>query len=875
MQDHKQIVQKWQKLWNEKKLFKTKDKSKKPKFYCLEMFPYPSAYGLHMGHLRNYSIGDTIARYKRMSGYNVLYPMGFDAFGLPAENAAIKYNTHPKEYTEKAMASMESSLKRIGLSYDWQRKIATCHAEYYKWNQYFFLKFLEKGLAYRKKAPINWCSSCNTVLANEQVEEGKCWRCENKVEIKELEQWFFKITEYADQLLNDLDKLHWPERIKLMQKNWIGKSEGTEVQFKLVDSDKSLSIYTTRIDTLFSVTFLVIAPEHPLVEELVRGTEKEKEVSEFVRRIVIEEKFTRAAEEKEGLFTGKYVINPATDEKIPIWIANFVLMDYGTGIVMADAHDKRDFEFAKKYNIPLKRVLKPQEGPDAEQPIEGYGVLYNSGQFDGLTSEEAIPQIQNWLTEKGSGKKTINYKLRDWLISRQRYWGTPIPIIYCKACGMLPVLEKDLPVKLPDNVQFTGKGNPLLSSEIFVNVECHQCGGEAKRETDTMDTFVDSSWYFLRYVSPKEKKFAFDTEKAVYWLPVDQYIGGAEHAVMHLLYARFFAKVLRDLGCVKIDEPFSNLFNQGIVHKEGQRMSKSKGNVVTQEEVEEKYGIDTARLFMLFVAGPDKDIEWSDEGVQGAYRFVNRLLTLYDKPRNDKSSRAVESKINFLIKTVTEQLLNFELNKAVVVLMGFADYLEKQENAPTKILENYTLLLAPFIPHIAEELWEKLGNKQFACTQKWPKFKVKKIKPEFEYEEEFIAKIIEDVNEVLKLIKMEKPNKITIIIADKWKTEFYQQLKKEMGITKNAGELIKSLMHTPSLRKHGENVIKFVPKFVQSPGDIPAIILKSKKERMLLESSKEQIAKKYGCSVEVVEENKSSEGKAKQALPGKPAIVIA
>ncbi|MBS3124724.1 leucine--tRNA ligase [Candidatus Woesearchaeota archaeon] len=869
--DHRAIAAKWQEKWSKLNLFRTKDKSKKPKFYNLEMFPYPSGYGLHMGHVRNFSIGDTVARYKRMRGFNVLYPMGFDAFGLPAENAAIKDKIHPKEYTEKAMEGLRKSLKRVGLSYDWKRELATCHPEYYKWNQYFFTKFFEKGLAYKKKAPINWCPSCGTVLANEQVVDGKCWRCEGKVEVKELEQWFFKITDYAEELLKDVEKLAWPDRIKAMQRNWIGKSEGTTVQFKVAETNKLLPVFTTRVDTLFSVTFLVIAPEHPLVAELIRGAQKEKEVQDFVRRVVLEEKFDRAAQdkEKEGLFLGKYAINPGTNEKIPIWIANFVLMDYGTGIVMADAHDARDRLFAKKYNLPLKKVLKSEDGQDTDE----YGILYNSGEFSGLRSEEAIPKIQEWIKSKGAGERTVNYKLRDWLVSRQRYWGTPIPIVYCQKCGTVSVPEKELPVKLPEQVEFTGKGNPLANTLSFVNTKCPNCKSPAKRETDTMDTFVDSSWYYLRYCSPRNKKVAFDAEKVKYWLPVDQYIGGAEHAVLHLLYARFFTKALRDLGMLNFDEPFTALFNQGMVLKNGEKMSKSKGNIVSQEEVEQKCGIDIARLFMLFVAGPGKDIEWTEEGVQGSVRFMQRLECVFEKPRGEKTDKVVESLLNSLVKKVTLCIESFELNKAIVELMAFADALEKRELISAKVLEVYALLLAPFIPHIAEEFWEKLGKKRFVCTQKWPKANDKKINPALEYAEKIIALFVKDVQDVMTLAKVQKLSEISLFVAQKWKHRLYAQVKKLLDSTRNPGEILKALMQTP-LRKQGETVTKIVPKLVQDESRIPEFVLGQRKELQIFEQAKQRLEKLFGCTVRIIKEQDSNEPKAKQAMPGKPAILV-
>ncbi|HLC55926.1 MAG TPA: leucine--tRNA ligase, partial [Candidatus Nanoarchaeia archaeon] len=641
MNEFNKIEKKWQNLWEEKKTFKTRS-SKKKKFYNLEMFPYPSGLGLHMGHARTYCIGDCYARFKRLQGFNVLYPMGYDAFGLPAENAAIKEKTHPKIYTENAIKNFRKQLTELGLSYDWDKSLATCYPDYYKWNQWFFLKFYEKGLAYRKKAPINWCPKDQTVLANEQVIDGKCWRCETKVEVKQLEQWFFKITDYAEELLKDIKKLDWPEKIKLMQENWIGKSEGTLAKFKLKDSNEYLEIFTTRIDTLFSVTFLVMAPEHPKVLELVKGTSYESKAKEFINKIVLTEKFTRTAEdkEKEGFFTGRYAINPATNKEIPIYLANFVVMDYGTGVVMANAHDERDVEFSKKYNIPLIQVLKHKDNSDLDKDevYTDYGILKNSDQFNNLKSEEAIPKIQSWLQSKNLGKKTIQYKIRDWLISRQRYWGTPIPIVYCDKCGIVTVSEKQLPVLLPENVKFTGEGNPLLNSDKFVNVKCPKCKSKARRETDTMDTFVDSSWYFLRYTSNKEKKAPFKKEAVKHWLPVDTYIGGAEHAVLHLLYARFFTKVLRDMKLLSFDEPFLRLFSQGTVTKNNVRMSKSHGNVVSQDEIVNKYGIDTARLYLLFVSSPDKDLEWNDEGAEGAFRFINKFYSLYNEKHSPISN---------------------------------------------------------------------------------------------------------------------------------------------------------------------------------------------------------------------------------------------
>jgi len=777
MREHypfKKIEKKWQDYWGKKGQFKVKEDPKKKKYYLLEMFPYPSG-KLHMGHMRNYVVGDTLARFLRMKGYNTLYPMGYDSFGLPAENAALQNKTHPAEWTRKCISDMRKQQEKMGLSYDWDRLVITCQSDYYRWNQWIFLKFYERGLAYKKKAPINWCPSCKTVLANEQVEDGKCWRCESRVEIKDLEQWFFKITEYAEELLKDLEKLeNWPERVKLMQENWIGRSTGTLVNFRLKDSDKTLPIFTTRPDTLYGVTFMTMACEHPLVLELVEGTKYEKEVKEFINRVILEDRFTRTAEdkEKEGVFIGRYAINPLTNEEIPIYVANFVLLEYGTGIIMAvPAHDQRDFEFAKKYNIPIKQVIIPIT--DHRSPItdlkEAYtepGIMVDSAQFTGLNSEEAKGKITTYIEEKGWGKRTVQYKLRDWLISRQRYWGTPIPIIYCEKCGMIPVPEEDLPVELPQDVKFTGKGNPLKDCQEFINCRCPKCKGKAKRETDTMDTFVDSSWYFSRYCSPNYDKEPFDKKRIDYWMPVDQYIGGIEHAIMHLLYARFFTKALRDIGLYKIDEPFKRLFCQGMVVKDGAKMSKSKGNVVSVDEITNKYGADTARLFILFASPPEKDLEWSAEGVEGSFRFLNRVWKLVNhlpsypvtqfktgKPANRQTGELSQEEKNLrrithkTIKKVTEDIeKRFHFNTAISAIMELVNALHlavnqlpsypvtqfktgRPANRQTieEAIEAVVLLLSPFAPHICEELWEILGNRPSIGQRNWPTYDPKAI----------------------------------------------------------------------------------------------------------------------------------------------------
>ncbi len=766
--DFNKIEKKWQKKWEQEKIFQVKEKKSKKKYYVLEMYPYPSASYLHMGHVRNYTIGDIYARFKRMQGFQVLYPIGYDSFGLPAETAAKKQGIHPKKYAEKAIKKIMQYQKSLGNSYDWSRIIASHDPEYYKWNQYFFIKMFEKGLAYRAKSPVNWCEKCKSVLANEEAEGGKCWRCGNEVIKKDLEQWFFKITDYADKLLADLNKINWPEKIKIMQKNWIGKSHGTEIDFETETNTKKQKwpVFTTRPDTIYGVTFMVISAQHPRLMELVTK-DNEKNIKEFVKKCK-KAKTPKEVEslEKQGVFTGSYAINPLTNEKVPIWAGNFVLADYGSGMVMAvPAHDQRDFEFAKKYKIPIKVVIQPETFElNAEKMIRAYtaeGRLVNSDDFNRWHNKEAIQEITKHLENKKLGRKTMQYKLRDWLISRQRYWGTPIPIIHCEKCGAVPVPEKDLPILLPENINFKSKKNPLNLSEKFVNVKCPKCNSPAKRETDTMGGFMDSSWYFLRYCDPKNKKQAFDNKKVDYWMPVDQYIGGAEHAVMHLIYARFFVKVLKDLKILKgnFDEPFSKLFNQGIVYKDGAKMSKSKGNVVYQTDISEKYGIDTARLFLMFVSSPDKQMEWSDKGVEGAFKIINKLIRLKDKIAK-KQDKKHEHEINLTIKNVTKNIRNFEYPKAIISLIEAIDYFS--EEISKKNYEILLKLISPFTPHIAEELWSKIGNnknkKNFISVSEWPQYNESKIDENIEKQKQQIENLVNDINNITKIIK-EKQNK--------------------------------------------------------------------------------------------------------------------
>ncbi|RLB07631.1 MAG: leucine--tRNA ligase [Deltaproteobacteria bacterium] len=773
--DPQQIEHKWQKYWEQEKLFRAVEDPEREKYYLLEMFPYPSG-KLHMGHIRNYSIGDVVARYKMMRGFNVLHPMGWDAFGMPAENAALENKIHPAKWTYDNISYMKYQLKRMGFSYDWDRELATCDVDYYKWEQWIFIKMYERGLVYRKKALVNWCEECQTVLANEQVEGGRCWRCHAEVDKKELEGWFFRITAYAEELLEYCDKLPgWPERVIAMQKNWIGKSTGAEVDFPLEDGKGIITVFTTRQDTLYGATFMVLAPEHPLVLELCKGKHQEAEVRAFVERIRKQDLIARTAEEmeKEGVFLGTYCINPLTGRRMPIYTANFVLMEYGTGAIMAvPTHDQRDFEFAKKYGIPMIVVIQPPgEKLDPATMTEAYtgdGIMVNSGPFDGMDNRQAMEAITDYLQQKGIGRRAVNYRLRDWGISRQRYWGAPIPIIYCDRCGVQPVPEEDLPVVLPLDVELSGSGrSPLPELQSFVETTCPRCGGAAKRETDTMDTFVESSWYFSRFTCPDYDQGPLDRKRLEYWMPVDQYIGGIEHAILHLLYSRFFTKVLRDMDIVSFDEPFTNLLTQGMVIKDGAKMSKSKGNIVDPDDMIERYGADTTRLFSLFAAPPEKDLDWKEEGVEGSYRFLHRVWRLVYELRGYLSEQPpprgktdlpeglwqLRQKVHKTIKKVTEDIERFHFNTAIAAVMELVNHIyqikDKIEDTPLarstwrETLESLVLLLSPFVPHIAEELWEALGKKSSVIKAPWPEYD-----PEAIAEEEIL--IVVQVNGKLR-----------------------------------------------------------------------------------------------------------------------------
>jgi leucyl-tRNA synthetase len=762
-----EIERKWQKRWAEHRVFETEADPKKPKYYVLEMLPYPSG-TMHMGHMRNYTIGDVVARVKRMRGFNVLHPMGWDAFGLPAENAAIKNRTHPRTWTNNNIAEFQRTLRRFGFSYDWRREISTCEPEYYRWNQWFFLRMLERGIAYKKKSRVNWCPKCCTVLANEQVVNGGfCWRHEDtRVEAREIEQWFLKTTAYSDQLLEDLKQLEggWPDRVIAMQRNWIGKSTGAKVLFEVADvaGAGKIEIFTTRIDTIYGASALVLAPTHPLVARLIAGTpeqaKSEKKLAEMKVSSVKTEDIATA--EKDGFFAGRYAVNPFNGEKVPIWVGNFVLLEYGTGAIMAvPAHDERDFEFATKFGLPIPVVVRREEkrNPNAEtqraqsseekkeQPFTEYGVSVNSGKYSGLKSEEAIEQMASDAEARGFGKKETIFRLRDWGISRQRYWGTPIPVIYCEKDGMVPVPDKDLPVLLPANPKLTGEGeSPLATDPEFVNVKCPKCGGPARRESDTMDTFVDSSWYFYRYSDPRNDQAPFDPAKAAYWFPIDQYIGGITHAILHLLYSRFWCKVMRDLGWVKHSEPIARLFTQGMVQKGGVAMSKSRGNVVGAEEMAEKYGADTGRIYTLFAAPPEKDLEWSEESIEGAWRFLNRVYRVVDKHAEAASERAQAGvpvplwtgkekgllrKAHQTLQRVTQDFEGrWHFNSAIAQIMELVNSIYAAEPledgvrpaVQKEVLELVTLMLAPMTPHLAEELWEMLGHKDGLWLVPWP-----------------------------------------------------------------------------------------------------------------------------------------------------------
>jgi leucyl-tRNA synthetase len=744
------IEPRWQQRWTEARTFEVTEDPARPKYYCLEMLPYPSG-DIHVGHVRNYCITDVVARYKRMRGFNVLHPIGWDALGLPAENAAIKRGVHPEKWTRENIAQMKRQLQRLGFSYPWSREIATCDPEYYHWNQWFFLRMLERGIAYRAKSAVNWCPNCKTVLANEQAEGGECWRCQSIVEERELDQWFLRITAYQDELLDDMEQLAaWPDRVLLQQRNWVGRSMGAEVEFP-VEGAQPIRVFTTRLDTIFGATFMVLAPEHPALEGLLAGPEGEA-IRKAVDHLRAQDRRARQAGQlrKEGVFTGRHAVNPFSGERIPIWVGNFVLMGYGTGAIMAvPAHDQRDLEFAREYGLAVRVVVQPTDGSlraqDMEAAFEDPGVLVESGDFSGLTSAEARERMSAHAESEGFGRAAVTYRLRDWLISRQRYWGTPIPVVYCEKDGIVGVPDADLPVVLPKEAPFTGEGgNPLEKVASFVETTCPRCGGRARRETDTMDTFVDSSWYFYRYLSPRKADGPFDTAAVRHWFPIDLYVGGIEHAILHLVYSRFWTKVMRDLGLVTFDEPVTRLFPQGMVHKDGEVMSKSKGNTVAPDEIVEKYGADTLRLYIVNVAPPEDPLEWSEQNIAGVHRFLNRVWALLDRHAESiaaeirgplpaepsPDARQLRRKVHQTIQKLTEDIEHrFKLNTAVSALMELLKEIQRHEEAVAtgasrpifrEAVETLVLLLSPFAPHMCEELWARLGRRFSVVDRPWP-----------------------------------------------------------------------------------------------------------------------------------------------------------
>ncbi|MCF7861371.1 leucine--tRNA ligase [Candidatus Woesearchaeota archaeon] len=906
MSDYYEMAKKWQKRWEESKVFKSKaDKSKK-KFYCLEMYPYPSG-KLHIGHVRNYSIGDSYARYKRMKGFNVLYPMGYDAFGLPAENAAIKNKIHPGEWTLDSMASMRKQQKELGFSYDWDREIASLQPEYYKWNQWIFTQMYKKGLAYRKAASINWCPGCNTVLANEQVEDGKCWRCKSEVDQKKLEQWFLKITDYADELLKDLDKLdEWPEKVKIMQKNWIGRSEGVTLKFDVVDENGTnideIETFTTRADTVYGITYLVLAAEHPKAIEWTKGTEYEEKVKEFIKKVKKQTIIERTAEgkEKNGIFIGKYFINPFTSEKCPLWIADYALYEYGTGAVMAvPAHDQRDFEFAKKYDLPIKVVINPDSFDlDAQKMNRAYaedGTMVNSQGFNGMHNRDALDDIKKLAKEKGWGEPTINFKLKDWLISRQRYWGTPIPMLYCDKCGIVPVPDEELPVMLPEDVEFTGHGNPLTTSKTFQHSKCPLCGAQARRETDTMDTFIDSSWYFFRFTNPEHHSDMVEKEEADYWMPVDQYIGGIEHAILHLLYARFFTKVMRDLGLSHVDEPFSRLLCQGMVIKDGAKMSKSLGNTVDPSDIITKYGPDTARLFILFAALPEKELDWNDQGVHAAYKFLNRVqrLTENDMERGfnieqmpeslTNADRSIIGKLHKTIKKITRLFDTMSQSLAIGALMELVNDINKYTTSGSGtsynksvfryLLENLIIMISPFAPHLAEEMWETIGNEGFVSVYQWPEFKEEYIDKEAQACEDLIHNIRSGIQSVQKLTEI-KPKQMKLFIPDAWKYDLYKLVAQKFSETHDFQTIMKEVMSDPGIRSHGTQVSQIINSVVKNPSKFPKHVLSMEKEIQTIEENRDLLGQEFDMEIEIIKESDAEENKAKSGLPSRPAFIL-
>ncbi|MFB6245796.1 MAG: leucine--tRNA ligase [Candidatus Nanohaloarchaea archaeon] len=910
------IEQKWQERWREDNVHGT-ERTDAEKYYVLEMFPYPSG-DLHMGHVRTYSLGDAPVRMKRMQGYDVMHPMGWDAFGLPAENAAIDRDVDPGEWTRDCIDSMRSQLKRLGFSYDWEREVATCDPDYYRWNQWIFLQMLDEGLAYRDESSVNWCPSCETVLADEQVEGGDCWRCDTEAEQKDMEQWFLEITEYAEELLEDLEQLEgWPDKVRKMQEDWIGRSHGARIKFP-VREHESLEVFTTRPDTIYGATFMALAPEHDLAEEIAEDNE---EVAEYREEAMKRDTEEREEKSKSGVFTDIYAENPLTGEEIPIYVAEFVLQDYGTGAIMAvPAHDQRDWEFAREHDLEVRKVVDPDGDHSLEEEAyEGDGEHVNSEMLDGLDTEEAKKRIIEELEERGIGEPEVNYRLRDWLISRQRYWGTPIPVVYCESCGTVPVPEEDLPVELPEDVEFTETGNPVETSETFTDTECPECGDPAQRETDTMDTFIGSSWYFLRYLSPDHGEAPFRREDAEEWMNVDQYIGGIEHAVMHLLYARFFTKFFRDQDMLDEDEPFERLLTLGMVNHpayecpehgwlypedvdeddscsrcgrevevEVRKMSKSKHNVVDPTDLIEEHGADTARVFILRASHPTKELEWSQDGVEASKEMLERIFRLVeenmefmteevpDLEQEELEDRITSSRIQRAVEDVTEHTESYEFNLAIAEIDRLLSelYRYRQEGGDPAVFSHgvRTLLklVAPYAPHTADELWEELGNESYMLEEEWPEVSESLLDREAERIDRYFERVASDVREVQEMLDG-SPESLKIIRAADWKYEAFRRIESVDGT--DVGEVMDAVLDG-DLRQHAPEIKSYAMDAVENPGKFSSQYMKKAAESDALEQNLERWSEEFGVEVEMEKEEDSGEERADRAEPGKPAIVL-
>lgn len=869
--NHEEIDDKWQERWASDDVFSA-DEDADQHFYCLEMFPYPSG-KLHMGHVRNYALGDCISRYKRLQGNAVLHPMGWDAFGLPAENAAIERGADPEDWTKQNIEALKEQMNLLGFDYDWNREIKTCDPDYYRWDQWIFLHMLDDDLAYRDKAEVNWCPSCQTVLANEQVENNECWRCDTAIEKKDMEQWKLRITEYADELTDGLDELSgWPDKVRKMQRDWIGRSQGTTITFAVNSLNERIDVFTTRPDTVYGATFMAVAPEHRLASQAAQTNDR---VKNYVDQAKQREDREREARNKSGIFTGHHAENPVTGDQIPVYVAEFVLPSYGSGAIMGvPAHDQRDHDFAQKHDIDIEPVIEPSgEHSYDEAAYEEDGDHINSDILNGHRTEEAIQIINDYLERNEVGSRTTQYTLQDWLISRQRYWGTPIPIIYCESCGAVPVPEDDLPVELPDDVEFTEKGNPLETSEAFKHVSCPQCGEDAERETDTMDTFMNSSWYFLRYCDPTEEDAPVNTARANDWMPVDQYIGGIEHAVMHLLYARFVTRYLRDQDLVDVNEPFKSLLCQGMVHLDGKMMSKSKGHVVSPEETVEEYGADTARTFMLFLGHPEKAVDWSDEGIQGTRRFLDRVASL---PQISTTSRVeltedvFNSRWNRLIKRITEAMNDLRLHEAIKYLMEWQSLLatyDHDERAWQKSFNAFIRCLNPFAPHLTEEIWHENIEDTYCSTQNWPSPNPEVIDDNLEYQHSLAKETFEDYDEIRSLTGIENPGSVTAVIPADWK---YNVARTVQGlIADNAlDDAVQKVMQTDA-RRHGDDAVSLVQTYLNDQSKLPGISAEKSADIDGLNRLKNVLP-----SLEVVEENTFEDPKANTAIPGKPALIL-